>query len=137
MTERALSDRRVKVRQMASERRWKRRTRPRSSCDECGRDYADDPGLCKTVIIATHPLYSETICADCVLDLNITGYPTVLGTQTPPPGWPHPKPTAEQILEWLSNGGFRIPTETPLARIKVQQELVRVAERYVLADLDD
>lgn len=122
---------------MDYEPRWKRRSKPRSSCDQCGRDYADEPLLCRTVTLATHPLYSETICIDCVLGLNITGYPTVLGTGSPPPGWPHPKPTAEQILEWLANGGFRIPTEAPLTRLNVQRELVRVAERYVLLDPAD
>ena len=125
-----LSDRGIKLPPMDVEPAWKRRSVPRTTCDQCGQDYADEPSLCRTVTVITHHLYSETICANCASQLGITGYPVVLGTQPPPPGWPHPQPSPAQILDWLSSGGFRLPVEAPLTPINVERELLRVAELY-------
>lgn len=120
----------------------KKRTRPRTTCDQCGRDYADEPERCVTVQLDRPYLVPqwETICLECVADLPITGcrrlrwagtvrfIEFVLGTADPPPGWPHPRPADEEILRVLGSPGYLLPKiETP-KRIDVAGELLAVIE---------
>ncbi len=114
---------------MPTERPWKRRTLPPTTCDQCECDYAADAEQCVRVLV-DHPLEGETICFRCASKIGITGcrflhwgaktweIPYVLGTAPPPDGWPHPKPTPEEILRALSSSGYlRQPVPDSPARL--------------------
>jgi len=115
-----------------SEREWKRRARPRTTCDQCGRDYTCTPDRCVTVLI-DHPLEGETICVACATKIGITGcrhlhwgdrsttIEYVLGTTKPPQGWKY-KPTADAILRALSSGPYALPP-TPAKPTRLDFEL--------------
>lgn len=103
---------------------WKLRSAPRTTCDQCGRDYSDAPGECVTVTVLTHALYSETLCRACVPNLRITGcafrdgepVESLLGTAIPPRGWSGRRTTIDEILDALSNGTYRLPKPPPEIR---------------------
>lgn len=102
---------------------WKPRSEstPRTTCDQCGRDYAETPEDCVTVTVRTLPLFSETICRGCVPKLGITGcayrdgepVESLLGTAAPPPGWRGRRTTIDEILDAISNGTYRLPKPAP------------------------
>lgn len=98
---------------------WKSRpaNKSRTTCDQCGSDYADKPTQCVTVTLRTHPLYSQTVCRECIPDLGITGcayrhgepVEYLLGTAPPPQGWRGRATTVDEALDALSNGTYRLP----------------------------
>jgi hypothetical protein len=111
---------------------WRRRTLPRTTCDQCKHAYADAPAHCVTVLV-DHPLAGETICLRCATTIGITGctylhwsgkswpIPYVLGTAPLPAGWPDAKPTAEEILRALSSSGYqRAPVPEPPTRLEFE-----------------
>ena len=110
---------------------------PRTTCDGCRLDYARDPNLVGTVLIPSHPLYWRTICLACIGELGIIGRPDPLGTQTPPPSWPHPIPCREKIAEWQWTGECRIEREEDATRLDVEGELLRIVEKWSRRDLGD
>jgi hypothetical protein len=113
---------------------WKiGRTLPRTTCDQCGGDYAATPERCKTVRRRTDPLYSQTVCLACVKGRGYTGFAWrqtpngeepaawVLGRAVPPKGWQGQRTTPEEALQILADPGYAIP-EPPkeLERLKIQ-----------------
>lgn len=126
-----------------------RRTLPPTTCDQCGRDYADEPGLCVRVLVGdplADALRGQTICIHCVDELPITGYRRlkwhgtslviqhVLGTEVRPEGSASAKPTAQEILKALSSSGFLVPAPTRPKPVGFDAELARLAE---LLKVDD
>src|SRR5207248_4253587 len=104
---------------------------PRTTCDRCASDYADAPERVGTVQVASRPgywTYWKTICVPCASELGVTGYPTVLGTQPPPPDSQDPIPTGEQVADLLWNGGRRVEREQERTRPDIEGELRRIAQ---------
>ena len=93
------------------------RDRPRTVCDQCERDWADDPEKCVAVTIPDHPLHWQTVCIQCVDALGITGWayrdgePTefVWGTAVPPRGRKGQKMAPEELLRSVSSAGYKLP----------------------------
>jgi hypothetical protein len=128
---------------------WKRRTLPPTTCDQCERDYANEPELCVRVLVGdplADALRGQTICIRCVNELSITGYRRlkwhgtslviqhVLGTEVRPKGSASAKPTAQEILKALSSGGFLVQARTRPEPVEFDAELARLAE---LLEVDD
>jgi hypothetical protein len=121
----------------------RRRTLPKTTCDDCKQDYAHDPDLCVRILVRDRfafPIRGETICIVCVEKLPITGcraahwhgttrfIPCILGTAIPPEGWPYPKPTAEEILRALASDGYYRPRLQLPKRLDFEVELLRAAQ---------
>ena len=119
------------------------RTKPRTTCDQCGRDYAEDPESCVTILLQSDEHYNETVCVRCVGGLGYTGCiyrrgePTeyILGRAAPPAEWSATRVEAEELLCALSSIGYMKPprpSET-MDRISIAEALdglewVRVAK---------
>jgi hypothetical protein len=127
----------------------KPRTLPPTTCDQCERDYVDEPELCVRVLVEDRfadALRGQTICIRCVATLPITGFRRlkwrgtslviehVLGTELPPSGSTSAKPTRQEVLKALSSSGFLVQAPMSPEPVEFDGELMRLTELLAASD---
>src|SRR4051794_30449223 len=90
------------------------RKSPRTTCDQCGADYADNPASCVTILLPSDAHFCATVCLTFVDALGYTGcsyregepVEYVFGRSAPPAGWRGRPSSGTELLAAISSVGY-------------------------------